>query len=41
MTSEELCFMSACGIRKKINVQKLSSLEVAEVLIERIEKVEL
>ncbi len=39
MNKEEICFMSACEMLKAIKNQELSSLEITETIIERIEKV--
>ena len=39
MRSEEICFMSACEMVEKIKTQELTSLEITETLIERIEKI--
>jgi Asp-tRNA(Asn)/Glu-tRNA(Gln) amidotransferase A subunit family amidase len=38
MNKEEICFMSACDMAKKINTQELTSQEITEILIEKIEK---
>jgi Asp-tRNA(Asn)/Glu-tRNA(Gln) amidotransferase A subunit family amidase len=39
MKKEEICYMSACDMLEKINSQELSSQEITEVIIERIEKI--
>ena len=39
MNKEEICFMSACDMAEKIKAQELTSLEITEAIIERIEKV--
>jgi len=39
MNKEDICFMSACDMRDKIRNQELTSLEITETLIERIEKI--
>ncbi|MFW9941021.1 MAG: amidase [Candidatus Thorarchaeota archaeon] len=39
MRKDDICFMSACDMREKIKTQELSSLEITEILIERIEKI--
>jgi Asp-tRNA(Asn)/Glu-tRNA(Gln) amidotransferase A subunit family amidase len=39
MNKEDICFMSAWQMREKIFTQELSSQEITETLIERIEKV--
>ena len=39
MNKEEICFLSACDIHDKISTQELTSLEITETLIERIEKI--
>jgi len=39
MNKEEICFLSACDLRDKISTQELTSLEITETLIERIEKI--
>ncbi len=39
MKSEEICFMSACDMVEKIKSRELSSLEITEAIIERIEKI--
>jgi Asp-tRNA(Asn)/Glu-tRNA(Gln) amidotransferase A subunit family amidase len=39
MRKDDICFMSACDILEKIKTQELTSLEITETVIERIEKV--
>ena len=39
MKKEEICFMSACKMAEKIKTQELSSREITETIIERIEKI--
>ncbi|MFX1274135.1 MAG: amidase [Promethearchaeota archaeon] len=39
MNKEDICYMSACDMREKIKTQELSSLEITETIIERIEKI--
>ena len=39
MNKEDICFMSAWDMREKIASQELTSLEITETLIERIEKI--
>ncbi|MFW9900772.1 MAG: amidase [Candidatus Thorarchaeota archaeon] len=39
MKKEELCYMSACEMADKIRSQELTSLEITETIIERIEKI--
>ena len=39
MNKEEICFMSACEMAEKIKSQELTSLEITETIIERIEKI--
>ena len=39
MNKEEICFLPACEMREKIASQELSSLEITEILIERIKKI--
>jgi len=39
MNKEDICFMSACEMRDKIINQELTSHEITEIIIERIEKV--
>ncbi|MCK4383909.1 MAG: amidase, partial [Candidatus Lokiarchaeota archaeon] len=39
MKKEDICFMSAFEMREKIETQELSSIEITETIIERIEKV--
>ena len=39
MKKEEICYMSACDMAEKIKTQEISSLEIAETFIERIEKI--
>jgi Asp-tRNA(Asn)/Glu-tRNA(Gln) amidotransferase A subunit family amidase len=39
MNKDEICFMSACDMREKIKSQELTSQEITEVVIERIEKI--
>ena len=39
MNKEDICFMSACDVLEKIKTQELSSLEITETIIERIEEV--
>ena len=39
MNKEDICFMSAFEMREKIKTQELSSIEITETIIERIEKI--
>ncbi|MFX1299089.1 MAG: amidase [Promethearchaeota archaeon] len=39
MNKEDICYMSACEMISKIQTQELSSLEITETIIERIEKI--
>jgi len=39
MNKEDICFMSAYELREKIKTQELSSIEITETIIERIEKI--
>jgi len=39
MNKEEICYMSAWEMGEKIKTQELSSLEITEMIIERIEKI--
>ena len=39
MNKEDICFMSAWEMREKIRTQELTSQEITEVIIERIEKI--
>jgi Asp-tRNA(Asn)/Glu-tRNA(Gln) amidotransferase A subunit family amidase len=39
MNKEDICYMSACDMLEKIKTQELSSLEITETIIERIEKI--
>ena len=39
MKKEEICFLSACEMAEKIKTQELTSQEITEVIIERIEKI--
>ncbi len=39
MNKEDICFMSACEMRDKIKTQELTSEEITEIIIERIEKI--
>jgi len=39
MKKEDICFMSAFEMREKIKTQELSSIEITETIIERIEKI--
>lgn len=39
MNKDDICFMSACDMAEKIKTQELSSQEITEVIIERIEKI--
>ncbi|MHA1318429.1 MAG: amidase [Promethearchaeota archaeon] len=39
MNKEDICFMSAFEMREKIKTQELSSIEIIETIIERIEKI--
>ena len=39
MNKEDICFMSACEMRDKIKTQELTSQEITEIIIERIEKI--
>ena len=39
MNKEDICFMSACEMVEKIKTQELTSVEITEILIERIEKI--
>lgn len=40
MNKEDICFMSAWDMKEKIKSQELTSLEITETLIERIEKID-
>ncbi|MFW9951557.1 MAG: amidase [Candidatus Thorarchaeota archaeon] len=39
MNKEDICFMSAYEMREKIKTQELTSLEITETIIDRIEKI--
>ena len=39
MNKEDICFMSACEMAEKIKTQELTSQEITELIIERIEKI--
>ncbi|MFX1452960.1 MAG: amidase [Promethearchaeota archaeon] len=39
LKKEDICFMSACDMVEKIKTQELTSLEITEAIIERIEKI--
>ena len=39
MNKEDICFMSAFEMREKIKTQEVSSVEITETIIERIEKI--
>ncbi|KKK43114.1 MAG: Acylamidase, partial [Candidatus Lokiarchaeum sp. GC14_75] len=39
MKNEEICYMSAYEMAEKIKNQELSSEEITEIIIERIEKI--
>ena len=39
MSKEEICYMSACEMADKIRSQELTSLEITEAIIERMEKI--
>ncbi|TFG24197.1 MAG: amidase, partial [Promethearchaeota archaeon] len=39
MKKEDICFMSAWDMAEKIRTQELTSVEITEVIIERIEKI--
>lgn len=39
MKKEDICFMSACEMAEKIKTQELTSQEITEAIIERIEKI--
>lgn len=39
MNKEDICFMSAFEMREKIETQELTSIEITETIIERIEKI--
>jgi len=39
MNKEDICFMSACDMAEKIKTQELTSVEITEAIIERIEKI--
>ena len=39
MNKEDICFMSACQMLEAIKTQELTSLEITETIIERIEKI--
>jgi len=39
MNKEDICFMPACEMVEKIKTQELTSVEITETLIERIEKI--
>jgi len=38
MNKEDICFMSACDVVEKIKSQELSSQEITEIVIERVQK---
>ncbi|TFG09046.1 MAG: amidase [Promethearchaeota archaeon] len=39
MIKEDICFMPACDMAEKIKTQELTSVEITETIIERIEKI--
>ena len=39
MNKEDICYMSACHLAEKIKSQEISSHEITEIIIERIEKI--
>ncbi len=39
MNKEDICFMSACEMAERIKTQEISSVEITEAIIERIEKI--
>ncbi len=39
MKKEDICFMSACDMAEKIKTQELTSQEITEIIIERIEEI--
>ncbi|MFX1372939.1 MAG: hypothetical protein ACFFCE_13890 [Promethearchaeota archaeon] len=39
MKKEDICYLSACEIAEKIKTQELTSEEITETIIERIEKI--
>ena len=39
MTKDDICYMSACEMLEKIRTQEMTSLEITETIIERIEKI--
>jgi Asp-tRNA(Asn)/Glu-tRNA(Gln) amidotransferase A subunit family amidase len=39
MNKEDICYMPAWEMAEKIKTQELTSLEITEILIERIEKI--
>ena len=39
MNKEDICFMSAVDMGEKIRSQELTSVEITETIIERIEKI--
>ena len=39
MNKEDICFLSAFDMREKIKNQELTSVEITETIIERIEKI--
>ena len=39
MNKEDICFMPACEMVEKIKNQELTSVEITETLIERIERI--
>jgi len=39
VNKEDICFMSACDMVEKIKTQELTSVEITEAIIERIEKI--
>ena len=41
LNKEDICFMPACNMLEKIKTQELTSLEISEAIIERIEKINL
>ena len=39
MSKEDICYMSACEMVEKIKTQEITSVEITEAIIERIEKI--
>ena len=39
MNKEDICFMPACEMKERISSQELTSLEISDTIIERIEQI--